>query len=106
MGEGLIEGTEITLRFEEGYLSGFMGCNRYGGGPDSGKYAATDDGTLSVFQPLAVTVQLCSEPEGIMEQEAAYISALQSAVTYRLMDGRFEIADAGAETTLVFAHHD
>ena len=106
MGEGLIEGTEITLRFEEGYLSGFMGCNRYGGGPDSGKYAATDDGTLSVFQPLAVTVQLCSEPEGVMEQEAAFVSALQSADAYRITDGRLEITDASGETVLVFARHE
>jgi heat shock protein HslJ len=101
-GSGLIEDTEITLFFKEAYLGGAMTCNNYGGGPDSGKYTATDDGRLAIPQ-LAVTVQLCSEPEGIMEQEAAYIQALHDAATYRVIDGRLEIADASGRTTLVFA---
>ena len=97
-----IAGSEITLRFERAYLAGHMGCNGYGGGPDSGRYVATRDGTLAVH-PLAVTVQLCSKPEGIMEQEAAYITILQSAAGYQVIDGRLEIADPSGVTTLVFA---
>ena len=30
-GDDLIEGTTITLRFEEEYLGGEMSCNGYGG---------------------------------------------------------------------------
>jgi heat shock protein HslJ len=101
-GEGLIEGTEITLFFEETFLGGSMTCNGYGSGPDSGKYVARDDSTLDILQPLAVTVQLCSSPEGIMEQEAAYIEALLSAATYRVIVDRLEIDDADGETILVF----
>lgn len=101
-GESPIEGTEITLNLQKEYLGGSMGCNGYGGGPDSGRYATTDDGTLTVFRPLAVTVQLCSSPEGIMEQEATYIEALQSGVAYRVVDDRFEIDDAAGETVLAF----
>jgi heat shock protein HslJ len=100
-GSSLIEDTEITLFFKEAYLDGTMTCNNYGGGPDSGKYTATDDGRLAIPQ-LAVTVQLCSEPEGIMEQEAAYIEALHDAATYRVTGDRLEIADASGRTTLVF----
>ncbi|MFO7741817.1 MAG: META domain-containing protein [Anaerolineae bacterium] len=92
---------DLTLAFEEAYLGGSMTCNLYGGGPDSGKYTTTDDGALKIHQ-IAVTVQLCSEPEGIMEQEAAYIEALRAAVAYRIIDGRLEIMDADGETTLVF----
>jgi len=101
-GESLTEGAEITLNFEKELLGGFMGCNGYGGGPDSGKYIATDDGTLTI-QQMAVTVQLCSTPEGIMEQEAAYIEALRSATSYRVVDDRLEIDNAAGETILVFA---
>jgi heat shock protein HslJ len=101
-GESLIEGTEITLFFEETFLGGSMTCNGYGGGPDSGKYVARDDGTLDILRPLAVTVQLCSSPEGIMEQEAAYIEALLSAATYRVIVDRLEISNAAGETSLVF----
>jgi heat shock protein HslJ len=99
-GSSLIEDTEITLFFKEEYLGGTMTCNNYGGGPDNGKYTATDDGRLAIPQ-LAVTVQLCSEPEGIMEQEAAYIEALQNATTYWVTDDRLEITDAGGRTRLI-----
>ena len=102
-GDGLIEGTEITLYFEEAFLGGSMTCNGYGGGPDSGKYTVRGDGDLTVVQPLAVTVQLCAEPEGITEQEAAYISALQSSAACRVADDRLEITDPSGETRLVFA---
>jgi len=100
-GNNLIEDTEIPLYFTERYLGGRMTCNHYGGGPDSGAYTATDDGTLMIDE-IAVTVRLCSEPEGIMEQEAAYIEALRDAAAYRLVDDRLEITDAGDETILVF----
>jgi heat shock protein HslJ len=101
-GKAPMEDTEITLRFEKEFLSGSMGCNNYGGGRDSGKYSRTDRGMLKVRQ-LAVTVQLCSEPEGIMEQEEAYIDALLSAETYRVIEDRLEIAYASGATPLVFA---
>jgi heat shock protein HslJ len=105
-GGSLIEGTEINLYFKEAFLGGSMTCNRYGGGPDSGKYVATDGGTLTLPQPIAVTLQLCSEPQGIMEQEAAYIEALRSAASYRVVDDRLEIDNAAGETTLVFARKE
>ena len=95
-GESLIEGTEIPLYFEAAFLGGSMTCNGYGGGPDSGKYIATKEGTLTISQ-LAVTVQLCSEPKGIMEQEKAYIEALHNAATYRTIEDRLEIADAAGD---------
>jgi len=101
-GSSLIEGTNITLNFAEGVLSGFAGCNAYGGGRDSGKYMATDEGTLTIPQ-IAVTLQLCMTPEGVMEQEASYIEALRNAAAYRVMDDRLEIDNAAGETTLVFA---
>jgi heat shock protein HslJ len=102
----LIKDTEITLNLEGMFLGGFMGCNGYGGGPDSGKYTATDDGTLRIAHPIAVTVQLCSTPEGIMEQEAAYIKSLQSSVAYQVINDHLEIMNASGEITLVFARKE
>jgi heat shock protein HslJ len=100
-GSSLIEDTEITLYFKEAYLGGTMTCNQYGGGPDSGKYTATDRGKLTIPQ-IAATVQLCTEPEGIMEQEAAYIQALHDAATYQVTGSDLKIANAGGRTTLAF----
>jgi heat shock protein HslJ len=102
-GESLIEGTEIDLYFEEAFLGGSMTCNGYGGGPDSGKYVAADDGTLRLGEYFAVTVQLCSEPQGIMEQETAYIEALLSTETYRVVDGRLQLGNGAGQITLAFA---
>ena len=101
-GKSLIEGTTITLSFAEEYLGGEMGCNLYGGSPDSGKYRATGDGTFALILPFAVTVQLCTEPEGIMEQEAAYIEALMDAANFRMIDNRLEIDNEDGETILIF----
>lgn len=91
-GQTPMEGTTITLAFEEGILTGSAGCNTYGGGPDSGPYLATTDGRLTITQ-TAFTLMACLEPEGIMEQETAYIEALQQAATYRIINGHLEIFD-------------
>jgi heat shock protein HslJ len=101
-GEDLIAGTAITLDFAETYLGGEMGCNGYGGSPDSGKYRAKSDGTFTLGSPFAVTVQLCTDPEGIMEQEAAYIEALMNASHFQFVDNRLEIEDETGETFLIF----
>ena len=100
-GEGLLEGTHITLKFEEEWLSGFAGCNAYGGGPDSGRYVATAEGSLEM-PVLAITVMDCPSPEGVMEQEQAYVDALTNAAAYRLADDGLEILNATGETVLVF----
>ena len=60
-GDSLIEGTSITLKFDQAFLSGSAGCNGYGGGRDSGKYVATDEGALTIPQ-IAVTLRLCLGP--------------------------------------------
>lgn len=100
-GNNLIEGTSITLNFSAGFLSGQMSCNSYGGGPDSGKYIATNEGTLTITQ-ITVTAQFCSKPEGIMQQEVTYIEALQQATAYQVMGDRLEIYNEAGETILVF----
>ncbi|MFT3876472.1 MAG: META domain-containing protein [Propioniciclava sp.] len=69
---GVIEGTELTVAFtEEGKASGKAGCNGFGGD-------FTDvDGVLTVTE-LAGEAAACTEPEGIMEQETAFLNALGS----------------------------
>jgi heat shock protein HslJ len=101
-GKDLIEGTAITLEFTETYLGGQMGCNGYGGSPDSGKYISKGDGTFQIGDPFAVTVQLCSEPEGIMEQEAEYIETLMTTSRYQVVDNHLEIENESGEMILIF----
>jgi heat shock protein HslJ len=94
-GEPPLPGTEPTLQFEDGTTGGSAGCNSYGG-----SYTATD-GSLTITE-INQTLMLCTEPEGVMEQEAAYVSALQSAATYRMVGDRLQIENAAGEPVLVF----
>lgn len=98
-GESVLEGTQISLVFEGGQAGGFAGCNGYGG-----PYTASE-GTLSVSE-LAVQVQLCASPQGVMEQEETYIQALLNAVNYQLINGHLQIQDDAGETILVFAQQE
>ena len=42
------------------------------------------DGNKISIGPAASTMMLCGEPEGVMEQEAAYLKALESAATFAI----------------------
>jgi heat shock protein HslJ len=101
-GKNLIEVTVITLEFTEIYLGGQMGCNGYGGSPDSGSYHTKNNGAFELDSPFSVTVQLCTDPKGIMEQEAEYIEALMSASRFQVVDNRLDIENETGEMTLVF----
>lgn len=101
----LLDGTHITLKFAEGKLGGFAGCNSYGGAQDSGGQIATAEGTLTVSE-MAMTAMACPSPEGVMEQEQAYVEALRAASTYHLDGDRLELRDAGGATILTFARQE
>ena len=76
-----VPGTTITATFaDDGTLSGSAGCNQY-----TGSY--TLDGGAIEIGPLAATKKACSAPEGVMEQEAAYLAALPTATHFRIDAG-------------------
>lgn len=86
----------VTLQFDNGEAGGNSGCNSYGG-----DYTASPDGDLA-FGDLVQTLMACMEPEGIMEQEQAFMTALRQTVAFRLADGRLELLNEAGETTLIF----
>ena len=49
-----------------------------------------------------MTVQLCTEPEGVMEQEAEYIEILMTASHYQVVDNHLEIENESGEMILIF----
>jgi heat shock protein HslJ len=74
----LVAGTEITASFaEDGSLSGSAGCNTYR------TTYTTDRGGIEIEAPAA-TKKACAEPEEIMEQEAAFLTALPTAARYEV----------------------
>ena len=91
-----IEGTTITATFaDEGMLSGSSGCNQY-----TGSY--TLDGGGIEIGPLAATKKACAAPEGVMEQEAAYLAVLPTATHFRI-DGQ-SLALLAADGTFVASY--
>lgn len=75
---GVQAGTTLTADFgKDGTLSGNSGCNTYSGG-----YKVNGD--QITIGPLASSMMACEEPAGVMEQEAQYLAALQSAATYQI----------------------
>ncbi len=99
-GDSLLAESRITLNLGKEGFGGFAGCNNYGG-----EYEAADEGIL-LMPEISSTAMDCHSPEGVMEQEMAYVRALRSSAAYRLTDGRLEIADAGGEPILVFSRKD
>lgn len=84
----VIIGTELTAIFgEDGSMTGSAGCNNY-----SASYEV-DGGAISIG-PAAATRMMCAEPERIMEQEAEYLAALETAAVYRIEGDKLELRDA------------
>lgn len=84
----LLADTEITATFgEDGTLSGSSGCNTYTTG-----YQV--DGNTITIAPAALTMRMCETPEGIMEQEIAYLNALTTAATFEIRGDRLELRTA------------
>lgn len=84
----VLGGTEITAVFgDDGNLSGSAGCNRYTAG-------YTVDGDSIAIGPAASTRMFCGEPEGVMEQETAYLMALSMAEVYAIQGDKLELRTA------------
>lgn len=94
-GNELLPGTTITLEFTADEISGSTGCNHYGG-----SYEISGDGLNLV--DLYATEMACLQPAGIMEQEAAYLTALGLAARYQIDGGRLEIQDETGTQVLVY----
>jgi len=82
----LPEGQEAHLFFDEGppqRASGSTGCNRL-----AASYSLRGSGLK--FGPIATTKRACLE---VMEQEQAFLAALQAVDGWRIVDGRLVLLD-------------
>jgi heat shock protein HslJ len=84
----VLAGTTITARFSsDGTLSGNSSCNDY-----SGPYKV--DGEQIEIGPLASSKKACTDPAGVMDQEAQYLAALGTAATYKIEGKVLELRTA------------
>jgi heat shock protein HslJ len=91
-GHDLVEGSQVTLTFEDGRLSAQAGCNTMSG------EATWDDGTLEVAGPMASTMMACEQP--LMDQDQWLSSFLASSPSLEA-DGRtLTLGDDSTRMTL------
>lgn len=99
----LIPGTEITASFsEEGKIWGTAGCNRY-----SGDCALSAPEGKMTIKSVASTRMYCADPDGVMEQEARYLSALQNVRGFRTgFYGRLDLLKADGSVAVSMLDDD
>ena len=94
-GEPPLPGTAPSVEFSPDEISGSAGCNTY-----FGAYTAGD--SEITIGDVASTEMWCMEPEGVMDQEQAFLVALRSAAGYRLSGAQLELLDAADSVILTF----
>jgi len=88
----VVNGTTVTANFgKAGMVSGSGGCNDY-----SATYTTESAGLKNTikFGPISATKKACALPQGVMEQEQAYLAALSTAATYTVDGNRMEMRTA------------
>jgi heat shock protein HslJ len=89
--------TELTAAFgSHGTVSGSASCNS-----DSAGYEV-DGNTITISLPIS-TMMACAEPEGIMEQEQEFLTALGTAATYQIRGDSMEMRTVEGSIAVSFA---
>lgn len=95
--QGLLPDTFASADFgADGQITGSASCNRY-----SGTYSVSSN-SLTI-SPLGIGMTMCASPEGIMEQEAAIVNALQSAATFRIEGSTLNIFNSAGQTAITLS---
>lgn len=98
-GRGLVTplaDTQITAIFNaETGLTGSAGCNTY-----QAAYEQTDS-ALTIGM-AASTRRLCGQPDGVMQQEAAFLAMLPAVATYALSPDQLDLKNAAGITIAQF----
>lgn len=96
----MIPETVVSMTFgDDGTVSGNSGCNSF-----TGQYAPS--GSNITVSPLASTMMACESPEGAMEQEAAFLAALQSAATWQIRGNELNMRTAEDALAVVAVRSD
>ena len=87
--------TRLTMEFgTNGSLTGNSGCNSY-----TTSYQVNGS-SITIGLPGG-TQMLCESPEGVMEQEAEFLAALQSASAFTINGSRLEMRTAGGQNAII-----
>jgi heat shock protein HslJ len=85
---------EATMMLTQGKVTGTTGCNRY-----TGSYTLPARDVLE-FGPIASTMMACPGPR--MEQERAFLKALEQTAAYALSEGILTLKGANGDALATF----
>jgi heat shock protein HslJ/uncharacterized protein YraI len=92
----LLPDSSASMDFgKDGQVTGSAGCNNY-----FASFQVGGNNSLTIGKPGA-TARFCPEPPGVMEQETRFLSALQSAASFRINGNLLEIKNAGGQIAIV-----
>ncbi len=92
-----IIGSTVTATFDDaGRVTGTAGCNNYTSG-----YTLHGD-TLAV-DPVASTSMACNSPAGVMEQETAFLMALERSTTVEAAATGYTLRDSSGSIQLTLS---
>jgi len=95
-----LSGTQLTLQLSlDEQASGSAGCNTFNS-------SATLDGNSITFGPIATTRMICDQPDGVMDQESAYLAALQKTAEYAITGNQMEFTDENQNVLVRFVTKD
>jgi heat shock protein HslJ len=94
----LLPDSTITLTFEGEKLSGYSGCNSYGG-------PYTQTGSNLRVGMVAMTLMACLDDD-VMQQEQTYAEVLSNVAKFRLGDNRLELLDKSGAARLTYARQE
>jgi heat shock protein HslJ len=83
----IIIGSELSMFFEGGTVSGSAGCNTYNAAYE------LEDNNIKIG-PAAATKKMCDDPKGVMDQEQEFLAALESVAVYKIDGDRIEMRTA------------
>ncbi len=87
-----IPGAEPTVRMEDGQIGGSGSCNNYFG-------SYTLDGDQLTIEQVGATMMACPEP--LMNQETAFLAALESVASYTLDGDTLTLLDSDGNPVVV-----
>jgi heat shock protein HslJ len=96
-GHGLLAGSAIWIKFDAGTVSGYTGCNYF----TDAEYTLGPKHGLT-FKPFPISAILCSEREGVMEQEGEFLRAIRSTASYKIDGMTFSLADEQGKVMLQY----
>lgn len=94
---GLLDGSTLTMAFAtNGNVSGSAGCNSF-------RAAFSASGESIRIGNVASTRKMCAEPQGVMEQEAAFLKALADASVFQIDGNRLDLRSTSGQLMVTAA---